>query len=221
MKQICETDADEIPLRQSAAAELAGHGRRLLDIGCYSGRFVTLVKNRFAEFYGVDQDPEALKTASLRGIAVSCLDIESVELPYDRGFFDVVVATDIIEHLRDPVRFAVECRRVLAPGGKLILTTPNVRYIYHILRLVLGGRFPRTSSDPSPWDCGHIRHFTFRDIRELLTDAGFVRLEEYNLIDWVNLNLAGELKDCVKSVFGPAVKREFFSSSIISRSYVP
>jgi 2-polyprenyl-3-methyl-5-hydroxy-6-metoxy-1,4-benzoquinol methylase len=100
-------------------------------------------------------------------------DIDREPLPYADASFDRVVCLDVIEHVYDPVRLLRECHRVTAPGGRLVVTTVNMRYLKFLISLAVRGRFPRTSPDTTLYDGGHIHYFAQADVVGLLRDAGF------------------------------------------------
>ena len=101
-------------------------------------------------------------------------DVDMNDLPYDTGSFDLVVHSDTIEHVPDPLRGIGECRRVLRPGGWLAMTAP-----------VIPGRMTRSRNDLPPSYHGgageeradHLVHTEFgSDIWTLLAEAGFVQI---------------------------------------------
>ena len=100
-------------------------------------------------------------------------DLNYENLPYENNFFDAIVCLDVIEHIINPFHLLAEIKRVLKPQGVLILTTPNFRKIKNILYLLIIGKFPKTSTDISFWDGGHLHYFTFKDIKWLLECHGF------------------------------------------------
>jgi len=124
---------------------------RILDAGCGTGR-------NLAEFahlgpaVGVDFSPEAVEFCRRRGLAgVQVAPVE--ELPFEDGSFDLIFATDVIEHLDDDRRALAELRRVAAPGARLVVTVPAYMWLW------------------SPHDVSmhHRRRYT---ARRLLTELG-------------------------------------------------
>lgn len=103
-------------------------------------------------------------------------NLEEAPYPLDSDAFDVVVMTEVFEHLRDyPIRSLQEAYRVLRPGGTLAFTTPNAAYLGNRLKL-LRGRSPATPL--SDWIGGipharHAREYTFAEISELMDRVGF------------------------------------------------
>ncbi|MBU1499651.1 class I SAM-dependent methyltransferase, partial [Patescibacteria group bacterium] len=95
--------------------------RRVLDIGCGDGALLSLIKN--AALYGIDLDQASLDYAAAK-VKAKFIQGSAEKLPFESNFFDVVLATEIIEHLSQPELMLAEIQRVLKPDGSLILTTP-------------------------------------------------------------------------------------------------
>ena len=140
---------------------VAGPGRRVLDLGCRDG---ALTQTYLAgnEVVGVDADRDALAAASRRGIETHWADLDQPLEFADEGF-DVVVAGELLEHLRDPHALVREIRRVLRPGGTFVASVPNAYRLKGRLRFLFG-RPPE--SDPT-----HLQMFSAGHVRGLL--AGF------------------------------------------------
>lgn len=105
-------------------------GKSLLDLGCGSGFLCQVEAESGArEVVGVDVLDPDVKPVAWR-FAKTDLDATGWETtlarPAGGGGFDVITAFDILEHLASPVRFLASCHALLAPGGRLILTTPNI-----------------------------------------------------------------------------------------------
>ena len=103
-------------------------GGRILDVGCGSYPLF-LSRTTFAEKFGIDQVAEDthFNDPALKGITVAKFDVEEDgKFPFDDGFFDVVTALAVFEHIEPQrlVSLLSEVRRVLAPGGQVIMTTP-------------------------------------------------------------------------------------------------
>ena len=111
-------------------------GDRVLDLGCGEGDLTAALASAAAATIGVEVAEAALHRArsAIRSSTFALAPIDG-PLPLDDGDFDVVWASEVIEHVADTARWLSEVRRVLAPGGRLLLTTPN----HGRLRLALGG----------------------------------------------------------------------------------
>jgi 2-polyprenyl-3-methyl-5-hydroxy-6-metoxy-1,4-benzoquinol methylase len=98
-------------------------GGNLLEIGCGAGAFLARMRDLGWNVCGVDPDPVAVSSRRQTDLDIRCGTLEEMRFPADS--FDVVTMNHVIEHVHDPVRLLEECQRVLRPGGKLVLTTPN------------------------------------------------------------------------------------------------
>lgn len=106
-------------------------GGRLLEVGCGSGVMLAEMRNRGWNVVGLDPDPQAAKNALSRGLDVTAGDLRP-EI-FDEASFDAVVMSHVIEHLHDPRAVLADCFRVLRPGGRIILITPNIKALGHRL----------------------------------------------------------------------------------------
>lgn len=95
--------------------------QKILDIGCGDGVLLSLIKN--SALYGVDLDQSSLNYGASR-VKAKFIQAPADKLPFKANFFDIVLATEIIEHLTQPEKLIQEAKRVLKPSGYLILTTP-------------------------------------------------------------------------------------------------
>ena len=106
-------------------------GERLLEIGCGSGAMLRRMQLRGWQVEGIDFDPAAVAQAKGLGLQVSVGDILKMALPADA--YNVVVMSHVIEHVPDPQSLLRECWRLLRPGGRLVMITPNSRALSHRL----------------------------------------------------------------------------------------
>lgn len=104
-------------------------GGRLVEIGCGSGDFLSRAEALGWKVLGIEPDASAAVAASSRGLEVFNGTVETAGLP--EGYADAVVMKDVIEHLYDPVSTLKECRRLLKPGGRLVIRTPNSESLGH------------------------------------------------------------------------------------------
>ena len=145
---------------------VGGPDRRVLDLGCRYGA-LTQAYLEGNHVTGVDVDREALAEAAKLGVETHWADLDE-RFPFGDDAFDVVVAGELLEHVRDPGHIVVESRRVLRPGGRLVGSVPNAYRLKNRLRFLLG-RAPE--SDPT-----HLHMFSPSDVRALLHDFSDVEL---------------------------------------------
>ncbi len=152
-------------------------GKRLLDVGCGNGTLVEIAEDKFDVIHGCDISETALYEAKGRYMMATCVDLNAETLPYRDDSFDCVTCLEAVEHVMDPLHLLKNIYRVLGPKGSLVLTTPNVRYMRNLYRLIFQGRFPHTTTDAFVWGGGHIHYFTRKDMNYLLKEAGFKQCE--------------------------------------------
>jgi SAM-dependent methyltransferase len=168
----------------------------IIDLGCGDGSALAVAAGHDAaghdaaghdaaghdpahRFAGIDWSAGALRRAQARGLTVLRAGLNP-SLPIGDGAADVVIMSELIEHLVDPDGAVAEVRRVLRPGGSLLLSTPNLAAWYNRGLLAVGiqpvfsevslrGVFGR----PGRVVAGHLRLFTRRALTEFLTASGF------------------------------------------------
>ena len=139
---------------------VGGPGRRVLDLGCRYGA-LTRAYAEGNEVTGVDVDREALAEAAKLGIETRWAKVDE-PLPFEDASFDVVVAGELLEHVRDPAGLVGEAKRVLRPGGQLVASVPNAFRLKNRLRFLLGRK---PEDDPT-----HLHMFSPDDVGALLGD---------------------------------------------------
>jgi len=150
-----------------------------LDLGCGDGGTAGLYLTEHSGSYvGVDVSEGALTLAKERGFEVVRIDDASV-LPFGDASFDVVVCSEVLEHLLAPQLAAAEAFRVLRCGGRLIVTVPNAAYWRDRVDALFGVWQPAGDDRgrTEPWRSPHIRFFRPATLRKMLLDAGFDHVE--------------------------------------------
>ena len=144
--------------------------RRVLDIGCGEGILGRrLLRKGVEEVIGIEVDPSVAKRAEGNLSRVICGDVEDVDLPFEEGYFDCIILADILEHLRDPLSVLLKVKRVLSDSGCMVISIPNVRY-WGVIDMLVEGRWKY--EDQGIMDRTHLRFFTFKEMEDLLRDAG-------------------------------------------------
>ena len=148
----------------------AGHGRRLLDVGAADGLLSRHLSDAGWRVTGIEADRElaAAGRAFCERMVVADLDRDVPELDTP---FDAIVYGDVLEHLVDPLRTVQGLNRCLVPGGRVVISVPNVAHLLIRLSLLMG-RFDYF--DRGILDRTHLRFFTDRSLRRLLGAAGLV-----------------------------------------------
>jgi methionine biosynthesis protein MetW len=157
--------------------------RRVLDLGCGEGRQVASLSEALGGplVVGLDISPAALAQARAQGATAVTAAIDEHILPFRDGSFDLVVFSEVIEHLVDTDGVLDEILRVLVPGGTLVISTPNLAAWFNRALLAFGRQpvFSEVSrrhvfGRPGTQLAGHLRLFTHRAFREFLIQRELV-----------------------------------------------
>ncbi|MBI2251647.1 MAG: class I SAM-dependent methyltransferase [Armatimonadetes bacterium] len=149
----------------------------VLDIGCGGGILGKTLKERgVKEIIGIEFNEQAVEHAKNFLDKVYQADLEEFEPPFKERYFDCIICSDILEHLKDPWNFLKKYSKFLKLNGYLLTSIPNIRYYFTIYSL-LKGNWDYTSR--GIFDYGHLRFFTLKSIKKLLKEANFkiVRLK--------------------------------------------
>ncbi len=142
---------------------------RVMDVGCDEGYAARHLVTYGFQVYGIDKNPATLEKAARYYQKTILADLEK-DLTTTDGPFEVIIFADILEHLTDPAAVFQHFTALLAPGGLVVVSVPNVAHWYVRLSL-LRGRFDY--SERGILDRTHLRFFTLRTARRFLEEAGF------------------------------------------------
>jgi 2-polyprenyl-6-hydroxyphenyl methylase/3-demethylubiquinone-9 3-methyltransferase len=149
-------------------------GKTALDVGCGAGLLAEPLARLGAQVTGIDASPEVIEVArehaARMGLAINyhALPVERIE-----GQFDLVTALEVIEHVAEPAAFLLSLAQRLAPGGLLILSTPNATGWSRLLTITLAegfGRIPRGTHDFAMF-------IAPERMKQLLADAGLTQVD--------------------------------------------
>lgn len=150
--------------------------RRVLDLGCFCGGTGRWLKQRFpgCQVVGIEMLAEAAALAAEAYDRVLVGTLEQVDFAQNDlapGSFDAIVAADVLEHLFNPWQALQRLRPLLAPGGVLYVSLPNVRNL-RVLADLARGHFDYAGA--GILDVTHVRFFTRKSAVQLLEQTGFV-----------------------------------------------
>lgn len=158
-------------IRPELTPYLRVDGAAVLDVGCGAGGLARALRNNGAKRV-VGIEPSSL--AAEAGLVCDQVHDGRVEdvLPYLGEYFDFVVAADVLEHLVDPWSVVRELRAHVRPGGRLLVSIPNVSHLSVLRQLVC--RKDWRFDDSGLFDRTHLRWFGRASLREMLEQAGFM-----------------------------------------------
>ncbi len=160
---------------------IKNRGKNFLEIGAAGGGTLIYAKeNGFAKkVYGVElckvnnsfQDDDRIEDFLIG-------NIEEVELPYEKNFFDVILLADVLEHLIDPWKVLFKLKKHLKKNGVIIASVPNIRHWSALKKIFVKGSFKY--EDAGIFDKTHLRFFCKSDMIELFQS------QDFNIINLTN-----------------------------------
>jgi SAM-dependent methyltransferase len=158
-------------------------GAEILEVGSAPLILTLALARQGYRVAGVDIDPSRFDgTITEHGLRVAGCDVETEPLPFEDASFDAVILNEVLEHLRvNPVAALREARRVVRPGGVLLLSTPNLRSLDGIWNLTVHGRsfaiadnvYDEYQKLERLGHMGHVREYAPGDVEALLSRIGF------------------------------------------------
>ncbi len=147
----------------------------VLDLGCGSGNVLISISKRVNKAYGADISQSALNFIKNRKEKENLMNVEVVKLnenkpwPFEKNSFDKIILTEVIEHLNNPKIFVENCKKILKPGGLILITTPNYFSFWPILEFVsdLFHLTPKMKGEQ------HISKFNKKSMKKLMNSLGF------------------------------------------------
>ena len=154
-------------------------GGTIVDIGALPGHMLFLLNAIGISAVGIDRAPWRCATfIQQQDLTIHRCDIEQQSLPFEENSVQYIVFTEVFEHLRiNPIATLRDIYRILAPGGTLLVTTPNLYALRNIVSFVTG----RGIGDPyeefrkleTVGHMGHVREYAPCEMRTFLERAGF------------------------------------------------
>lgn len=202
----------EYILRHLVDLTMIGPTPFLLDVGSHWMHLTMAASLSGFNCYGFDLsfytcEDMLLKRAVKYGIKLGCVDLAEHQIPLSSQSFDIILFSEVLEHLPySPIPILAEFRRILKPGGVLLLTTPNVFSSGNRLRMLTGLGNIYTELDhflAGPSFSIHWREYTMSEVKRLIEQSGFdSTVGKY--FD-ANLNTKGAISGFVKRRIYPTI----------------
>ncbi|MDO8514978.1 MAG: class I SAM-dependent methyltransferase [bacterium] len=150
-------------------------GKNILDAGCATGYVGENLKNKGNYVVGLDVSPEAIKRAKNKLDEAFVFDLESgLDFPLKRNF-DLIIMSEVIEHLFLPKETIKFLKKRMKKNGQILISTPNFLHIANRKRFLFGD-FNYDST--GVFDEGHIRFFTYKSMVMMMKNLGFSLVNE-------------------------------------------
>lgn len=156
--------------RQDILQLLPPEYSKILEIGCAAGKFRANL-DKPHEYWGVEPDPEVAREAETVLDRVFAGSYEAVQDQLPDGYFDLVICNDVIEHMPDHDAFLREIKAKIAPGGHMVISVPNVRFIWNLWEVLIEKDW--RYRDAGVLDRTHLRFFTLKSLRRSLDAAAY------------------------------------------------
>ena len=148
---------------------------RILEIGCGAGATgeAALATGRAGFYRGVEFDPDSAERARPVLTDVVCANVETIDPALLADSYDVLILSEVLEHLIDPWGVMKALAPFVKPGGLIFASSPNISH-HKVIRSLLAGRFDYETE--GVMDRTHVRWFTPASYRAMFEDAGFETL---------------------------------------------
>lgn len=147
--------------------EIGGDKLKVLDVGCYPYHLGAALEKLGHEVWGISSPHEPMKQKR-----VAIVNIETDPFPYKDNMFDLVLCSEVLEHLpHSPMPAIRQMYRVTRPGGHLIITTPNISDTTHLLFRLLG-HIPSGEQTTNVYH-RHNHEYTLRELAGKVQSAGW------------------------------------------------
>lgn len=187
------------------------NGASILDIGCYTADILNVIKEK-VDYLGLDSDPEALAIAQKKGAKVLRIDFEKEPINLDRKF-DIIMATELLEHLKDPQGLVDQIKPLMSDDGVFLVSLPNECTAYHRIKVLFGQGIDSTGFAPHY----HLHFPTMRQNNEFIKNNFQVIKVHY----WAHADVGGFIGKAFKAL--PQAFWEFLarlSPSLFARGVI-
>lgn len=175
-----ESSKDRLTALTALVRQNVAEGGAVLDVGCGAGHVLRSLTDSYRTT-GIELAPSWFEISRRRGVNVVAEPLSSRYWDQYRSTFDAITLFDVIEHVNQPLEVCRRALELLAPGGVLLMDTPNADGLLYrfgdFTSRISRGRYPTTLGlqyRPTPFD--HKQIFRKRDMRKMLAAAGFPQI---------------------------------------------
>lgn len=141
----------------------------ILDVGCASGWFLSKVQEIFphGSCYGIDIYDKAITFGKRLYPRLKLRVADAQRIPYKAGFFNVIVCTEVLEHVDDPKQVLIEIKRVLKKNGIAVIELDSGSVLFSLVWYVwrkINGKV---------WNDAHLHSFTVKKLEKSVNESGF------------------------------------------------
>jgi SAM-dependent methyltransferase len=148
-----------------------GEDSRILDVGCAGGHLIKALRiEGFRKVYGIDISKKSIFSCRKNGLGKIMLS-DASQTGFRSEIFDVVVASDVLEHIKDDAKALREWGRIMKKGGRIVVFVPAFSFLWSAHDVV----------------CHHHRRYSFSSMTRALEGSGFVieRVSGWNMISFL------------------------------------
>ncbi|WP_196604833.1 glycosyltransferase [Pectinatus haikarae] len=145
----------------------------LLEIGCSCGVWLMELAAKYsnAKFYGIEKSPIAAAVAG-KYVPVICGDIDTMELPYSKQFFDYIILPDLLPCVKEPLTVLRKIKPFLKNTGEIIISCRNIMHYDNLKKILSDGWSYENDLFGGALAHNHLRFFSYKTLEKLSIDAG-------------------------------------------------
>lgn len=147
---------------------IPGTPKKILDVGCASGWFIFRISKKFpkAQCYGIDIYDKGIKYAKKVYPKIKFKVADAHKIPYKKNTFDLVICTEVLEHLDDPQIAILEIKRVLKKGGFAVIELDSANLLFSIVWYLWRKLWGKV------WNDSHLHSFNVDKLEKMIKSCG-------------------------------------------------
>lgn len=148
---------------------------KILDVGCASGWFLSEISKKRSNLscFGIDPYKKAIDFGSKKYKSLCLQNADAHNLPFPDNYFDLIICTEVLEHVENPITILSEIKRVLKKNGQAIIEMDTGNKLFQTVWKIWTKHFVG-----KVWKGAHLQHFTYIKLKNMIKKNGFVISEE-------------------------------------------